>query len=243
MDNIAIIAVIADLKAKLTAHAAVYEYNLANLCIKTHPYQLIHLTVAYAGQPVNLEEVCYPIQEDEKHFDFVVPDKRAIEGITFNVIKMYPLLKLDVIMEKEEGDANHIMVWMPEMTKERRDAMHQAVKLRYEQIKTVSNMEYANANADLMSATKVSIVEKAQCAGEFKKLKDESDALLKEMRDDMQKYIDEAYEQHEAEKKNMEDFAKSVRDKEVGQKMKIDGLNMPKAPSMPNTTEMPQTPK
>ncbi len=259
--------------SKMSGHVALLNYRYLNLCVKAEAASLLIVTVEYDGHNLDIEQVADVAspREDQlqvypKSPDLLVPISKAIATV-------HPEFKQEVIKEEnnngssssdnEEEEDKSILLTMPEVDKNRRDALMEGVKLLYDETT-------AELTAIYETYTQKAIIQlmdgKAEEIDECKKalddLKKEHFDLADNYRKNKEKEIEDAYkhymEQKEEKNKNKQEH-EAATNKKAGHSLKMGEVaadllipepaipiigkkkpEMPKAPKMP---EMPKAPK
>lgn len=225
MKNIALQYHCNSTRGKLTAIEVLFEYTVANLCIKSDPLQLIPVVVPIGSSTLKLEDCAMVGAPDDKHFEIFPLNKEFIPQITKGIIMQHPELNIEMQKKEADDDPDILLVTMPEMTKTRRDALKEVVKAKYEQIKGQMEQMYAEAVAEATKlGPKIKPEELEECKNELKKVHDDMLGVLKDKYNETIEYIEKEYQAHCAEKEEKQrksDEDTAATDKSVAQKIKL----------------------
>ena len=257
--------------SKMSGHVALLNYRYLNLCVKAEAASLLIVTVEYDGHNLDIEQVADVAspREDQlqvypKSPDLLVPISKAIAAV-------HPEFKQEVIKEEnnngnsssgnEEEEDKSILLTMPEVDKNRRDALMEGVKLLYDETTAELTAIYETytqkALIQLMDGKAEEIDE---CKKALDDLKKEHFDLADGYRKNKEKEIDDAYkrymEQKDEKAKNKQEH-EAATNKKAGQSFKMGKLaadllipepaipimvKEPKAPDVPKKPEMPKAP-
>lgn len=257
--------------SKMSGHVALLNYRYLNLCVKAEAASLLIVTVEYDGNNYDIEQVADVAspREDQlqvypKGSDLVIPIGKAIAAV-------HPEFKQEVIKEENNSNASSenveeedksILLTMPEVDKNRRDALMEGVKVLYDETSAELTAIYETytqkAIIQLMDGTAEEIDE---CKKALKDLKKEHFDLADGYRKNKEKEIEDAYKRY-LEQKNENTKTKqeheAATNKKAGHSLKMGEVaadllipepaipiigkkqEMPKAPKAP---EMPKVPK
>lgn len=130
-------------KSKMSGYVALFSYRLGNLCIKAEPVSLLSIDVLHDGSIAKFEDAAEALKPDDYHF-IIIPKS---EGILFSIAKsikrVHPEFKLEIksVAENDSSDDTsdkykYIHVEMPEVNKDRHDALKEATEILYKECKT-----------------------------------------------------------------------------------------------------------
>lgn len=189
-----------DFEQRLAGYNMLFNYRMANFCVKADPLALLSVTVETAGIECNLEEVAFMKKQDDYSFDVWAKNPNSFKDIIKGVLEMHPEFKVDVINVKNEDDKDeqHAIFTMPDVNKDRRDLLTETTRTFYNECKTQRDLEYAKVQKRLIepfASLPPQEVDEARKA--FDKLKDDykqdadklRDAKLKEIEDGYQRYL------------------------------------------------------
>ncbi len=251
--------------SKLSGYAALLNYKYFNLCVKAEPVSLLSVTVEYDDTEFNIEDVADVAspREDQLQVYPKTPELTYYIGKAIAVI--HPEFKQEVV-EAENSDSSEegeeeksILLTMPEVNKDRRDALMDAVKVFYEEIKTKLTTNYeVYTQKTLVQLSDASAEEIDEAKKSMEDIKKQNFELIDTYRDNKEKEIEAAYQrylEHKTEKDKTQQEHEAATNKQATQgfkmsetpeveapKMeapkvdgfKMDSFKMPDAPEMPN---------
>ncbi len=200
------------LNRKLHGHVMMLNYRMSNMCIKADPVSLLSVTINLAGSALDFEDVAQASKPDEFTFDVVPKNQNNLQNIIIGVFDMHPEFKMELKVEHDpltDKDVTHIMYTMPEVDKDRRKLMIDAVKLFHTECKASIDLEYTQLLARLVEpylSMKPEEVEEAN--NKFKETKDNYlkkaqgilDSKLSAIEEGYQRYLEKCDEEEEASK-------------------------------------------
>ena len=200
-------ALLGEMDAKLTGHAALLNYRYMNLCVFAEPAALLSFDITdIEGNVYKIEEVADTIQRDDFSFLFVPKEMELLPFIQKGIAEAHPEFKQEVI--KPEGadehyfypdtpdydKERHLICTMPEVDDNRYDILKQSVKTLYDERKVEMDKIKAEYTKTLAEKTAALPEEEADEA------KDKMEALCnqysdacKEFRDKKEQEIEESH--------------------------------------------------
>jgi len=189
-----------DFEQRLAGYNMLFNYRMANFCVKADPLALLAITVVTSNIECNLEEVAYVKKQDDYSFDVWAKNPNSFKDIIKGVLEVHPEFKVDVVNVKNEDDKDeqHAIFTMPDVNKDRRDLLIEMTKTFYNECKTQRDAEYVKVQERLVepfASMPPQEVDEARKA--IDKLKDEykqdadklRDVKLKEIEDGYQRYL------------------------------------------------------
>ncbi len=213
---------IEEAKSKWSGYTALYCYQLLNICVKAEPVALLSFKVEFDDEMHPLEHLANAFIPREDQFEIVPNDEEYIFPICKAIKEVHPEFDVD-IKEVEETDDNtqelpkdapeevrnnpieydeecskHIICTMPQVNKDRHDAMMDAVKAlseKYKQQMDMSKEEYKiRLDTALIGETDKRI---DQSKKEYKKWTSTYDEMAKKTRERKEKEIADAYQRYQ----------------------------------------------
>ena len=142
---------------KISSYMTLLSYRYMNLCVKAEAASLIPVNVIVFGSVKNLEEVAEVAIPDDYHLA-VIPksdEKESLKMIVEGVSLSHPEFKLAIKTTKAQNkDKQYLEYEMPEVDKNRRDFLTEAVKSLFDEAKVKIDELYTNAKieySDLLS--------------------------------------------------------------------------------------------
>lgn len=143
---------------KAGGHIALLGYRYMNLCVKAEVAALLPVAVDVMGTNMHLEDVALIATPDNYHFAIYpkVEEKNYIQQIVNGILFSHPEFKLSMkktqILNEEK---QYLEYEMPEVDKNRRDLLNEAVKTLYDEAKVNIEKLYAEEKAALVDLKEV----------------------------------------------------------------------------------------
>ena len=142
---------------KAGGYLALLGYRYMNLCVKAEVAALLPVAVDVMGTNMHLEDVALIATPDNYHFAIYpkVEEKNYIQQIVNGILFSHPEFKLSMkktqILNEEK---QYLEYEMPEVDKNRRDLLNEAVKTLYDEAKVNIEKLYAEEKAALVDLRK-----------------------------------------------------------------------------------------
>ena len=191
------------LQEKLQGYIGMMFIGYANMCVKVEPVSLLTISVDVEGDLKKLEDVATIGQKDEYQLMIIPHLDEDLPAIGQGIFNAHPEFKQEQEkMEIEMPDGKkrqtpYILVTMPEVDKNRRDALKQAADALYNDTKV--KMDTAIAQSDAKIAA-MSVDEKPEdvdnIKASLKEKKEMWDKHRDQMHDDKLREIEDGYQHH-----------------------------------------------
>jgi len=238
----------------MSAHVMLLQIQCMNLCVKAEPVSLLTCMVKDEDDEFRkIEEVAAVGKRNDYQFEILPFDQKLIPSIVEGMLKIHPEFKQEIVKAEEDCRLNesdteerHIIYTMPEVDKDRRDVLKDAVKVLYAKCVERMTNDSATIKGRIAKDTEGYSVEDID---ELKKTLEEKEKRYfdarDEVRDDKNKEIDEAYERYlkgeqEKEKRAQEAHDASDSSKATSMEMSQEE-NVPDGNQAANQSETVQT--
>lgn len=228
--KIAIETLIHEMEDRLGGYVTLLVYRYANLCIKAQPMALLSALVIDEEQgEMNIEKVAGVVIQDEYHLKLVPFDPRFNFPLCKAIKKEHPEFKQELVTPSNPSDEKerYLILTMPEVNKDRHDALIDSVNVLYDGCK---------AKMDKTSATyRVKLEQKIVTLPTDEERDEAKDALEKSIsshldvidtvKADKIQEIEEAYQRYldeQAAKKADADEKAAARGHQAGQQLRFD---------------------
>ncbi len=228
--KIAIETLIHEMEGRLGGYVTLLVYRYANLCIKAQPMALLSALVIDEEQgEMNIEKVAGVVIQDEYHLKLVPFDPRFNFPLCKAIKKEHPEFKQELVTPSNPSDEKerYLILTMPEVNKDRHDALIDSVNVLYDGCK---------AKMDKTSATyRVKLEQKIVTLPTDEERDEAKDALEKSIsshldvidtvKADKIQEIEEAYQRYldeQAAKKADADEKAAARGHQAGQQLRFD---------------------
>lgn len=123
------------MEGKLSGFTTLLIYRYANLCVKAQPMALLSAEIIddELGE-MKIEEVAGVTMPDEYHLKLIPYDPRFNFSLCKAIKKEHPEFKQELVAPEDADDEKerYLILTMPEVNKDRRDALIQAVDTLYD---------------------------------------------------------------------------------------------------------------
>ena len=185
--------VIEDSKSRLNGYVMLLNFKYNNLCVKAEGAALLGVDVRVDGTVMDLEKTATVMQPRDDQFLVIPNDPYLVEPIIKGIFEMHPEFKMEMKFLDEDikdPSTRHMLYTMPEVNKDRRDLLANAVKSLYDETSARIKAVFAKDKLNLLQGVQ------GLPAEEIKELEDA---------------LDDAYDQN----KNMVDQAYELKSKEI----------------------------
>ena len=205
-------ALINEMKSKMSGYAVMLQYRYMNLCVKAEPAALLSFTVTDdEGEETNLEEVASASLANDYQFEIYPNNMKSVFAICKGIKTTHPEFKIDTRTEEsdEDSEGNQVVIvcTMPEVNKDRHDALIDGVGMLYDQCKAMLDANHvtykARLTAKLVGSSEGDIQEAEDELEKVYKMHDDTclqykEAKVKEIEEAYQRYLDEQKKKQEA---------------------------------------------
>lgn len=205
------------MRTKLSGYVGIFNYNLLNLCVEAEAVALLSAKIMTEDGEKNMEDVAKVAVDKKYHFiiDPIYDDE--LQPIAKGIMKVHPEFKQEVKTwegyDESDPAGKYIYCTMPEVNKDRRDVMNNAVDVLYNKCK--ADMEAANAKATAKIAThmagssdrEIETVKnlREKNVQQFEEMRERLHTdKLKEIEDAYQEYLTKQVEQHQVDQEREE---------------------------------------
>ncbi len=205
------------LKERLGGYVALLNYRYMNLCVKAEEASLLPVKINIEGELKQIEEVCNIAKKDDYSMMVFPKYEEDLIPTGYGIAKSHPEFKQErknMSIELDDGqnmDIEYILITMPEVDKNRYDALKQAVNLLHDECKVEMKeaMSKTEAEIALMAGNeKKEDIDKLKEA--VKEVDDTYNKKREQIHEEKLKEIEEAYKRYQqktiaAEQKRKED--------------------------------------
>lgn len=227
--RIAIKSFIHEMEGRLNGYVTLLIYRYANLCVKAQPMALLSAEIIDDEVGVmKIEHVAGVTMPDEYHLRLVPFDSRIIFPLCKAIKKEHPEFNQELVIPEDGADdeQRHLILTMPVVNKDRRDALLQSVDTLYDGCK--AKMDKTCAEYRLKLEKKIIVLPSDD---ERNEAKDALEAAIKNYQGlvdttkaDKVKEIEEAYQRYldeQTSKRNKADEAAAARGEHAGRQMRV----------------------
>lgn len=227
--KIAIENLIREMEGKLSGFTTLLIYRYANLCVKAQPMALLSAEIIddELGE-MKIEEVAGVTMPDEYHLKLIPYDPRFNFSLCKAIKKEHPEFKQELVAPEDADDEKerYLILTMPEVNKDRRDALIQAVDTLYDGCK--AKIDKTCADYRLKLEKKIVALPSDD---ERNEAKDAMEAAIKNYQGlvdttkaEKVKEIEEAYQHYlneQTAKRNKADETAAARGEHAGRQMRV----------------------
>jgi len=229
MLKVAIESIIHEMEGRLNGYVSLLIYRYANLCVKAQPLALLSAEIIDEERgKLPIEKVAGVLMPDEFHLKIVPFDPSYIFPLCKAIKLEHPEFKQDLVVPDDSTDERerHLILTMPVVNKDRRDALLEAVDTLYDGCK--AKMDKTCAEYRLKLEKKIVVL---PTDDERNESKDALEAKIKTYQDmadlnktEKVKEIEEAYQRYldeQTSKRNKADEAAAARGEHAGRQMRV----------------------
>ena len=196
--------------SQFMGHIATMSYKYCQLDIKADVTSLLDVEIYIGdGEPKRIEDVAYIIIPEDREYkdrievypksqDYIVPIMQAL-------YEEHPLVKYTTPEVEEEGRTDdqepfhYILMTMPDMTKERKDATEDIVDALYDQCKMRIERTYTQYTARITRSASSDPQALQQQLDQLKESRANHLDMATQLKDDVYKDIEKAYAKYQAD--------------------------------------------
>ena len=217
------------MEGRLNGYVTLLIYRYANLCVKAQPMALLSAEIIDDEVGVmKIEHVAGVTMPDEYHLRLVPFDSRIIFPLCKAIKKEHPEFNQELVIPEDGADdeQRHLILTMPVVNKDRRDALLQSVDTLYDGCK--AKMDKTCAEYRLKLEKKIVVL---PTDDERNEAKDALEAAIKNYQGlvdttkaDKVKEIEEAYQRYldeQTSQRNKADEAAAARGEHAGRQMRV----------------------
>lgn len=185
---------------KMSGYLTLLHFRYMNLCVKSEPASLMPVTISFLGEDKNIEDVAQVGQPDDFHLAVVPENKNMTDLIVQSIFLAHPEFKLarKTIGSGEEA-TEYLEYEMPEVDKNRRDLLNEAVKSLHDEAKVRIDEVHAEQKADLAEYIKEPSSDLDEANEELDRLHDEYIIKVHELRNTKVQEVEEGYQRYLSE--------------------------------------------
>lgn len=226
-----------EVESKMSGYVALMNYNYFNLCVKAEPASLLSITVEYDKNSFDIEQVADVAMPQENQLQIYPKDPALLFAIGKAIATSHPEFKQDIVVDKDNEEENSdnsekdddadksILLTMPVVNKDRRDALMDGINLLYNETKTQLDANFNLYTQKLALKLENASPEEINEAKEaLENIRKQHNDLAKEYHENKEKEIETAYQlylekQAEQEKNKQEQEAATNKEAGLGFKM------------------------
>ena len=216
------------MESRLGGYVTLLVYRYANLCVKAQPLSLLSAQIIDEEMgEMKLEQVAGVMLLDEYHLKLVPFDPRFNFPLCKAIKLEHPEFKQDLVKpENGEEDERILILTMPEVNKDRRDALIDSVNVLFDGCK--AKMDKTSAEYRLKLEKKIVTLPTDDERNEAKDALDSSiknhQGIVDKVKEDKVKEIEEAYQRYldeQTSKRNQADETAAARGEHAGRQMRV----------------------
>ncbi len=186
----------------LEGYGGLLMMRLKNLCVKSDPVSLLPVVIEYEDRNMGIEELADVSVPDDDHLWVIPKDKEFIIPVAKGVLETHPEFKMsNEVLKNGDDEQPYLCFTMPEVDKDRYDALNQTVDIFYDDAK--KSFEETRVKYDLRLAEKLptmSMEDADKAKDDFEKTYQTNVDTAKTTVDDKKKEIADAYQRYQQEK-------------------------------------------
>ena len=206
--NTYILQQINEFQSKGSAYSALLGLRYSNLCVKSDYASLLPVNVYIDGMEANLEEVANVNQPTEYQLGVFPKTPDNMNDIIDGIYEAHPEFKMEIksIDGSQDKDKAFVLYTMPEVDKDRRKMLSDAVEALYEECKGKLEFIYGEYKAKLITEA---LNAKKEDLDETQKALDEANETLKKqikgLFERKQQDIEEGYRRYLRQNEDLDD--------------------------------------
>ena len=217
------------MEGRLNGFIALLIYRYANLCVKAQPMALLSAEIIDEELgSMNIEKVAAVVVPDEYHIRLIPFSPRYNFSLCKAIKLEHPEFKQELVAPEDAGDEEqrHLILTMPEVNKDRRDALIQSVDTLYDGCKAKMDKTCADYRLKLEKSIVVLPTD-----DERNEAKDALEAKIKTYQDlvdttkaEKVKEIEEAYQRYlneQTAQRDKADETAAARGEHAGRQMRV----------------------
>ena len=228
--KIAIESLIHEMEGMLGGYVTLLVYRYANLCIKAQPMALLSAEIIDEEMgEMKIEQVAAVSIPDDYHLKLIPYDPRFNFPLCKAITNEHPEFKQELVKPEGSDDENerHLILTMPEVNKDRHDALMDAVDLLYNGCKEKMNKTIADYRLKLEKkiVTLPTDDERDEAKDALEKSVNTHQDMINTAKTDKIKEIEEAYQRYldeQTAKKAKADEQAAARGHQAGQQLRFD---------------------
>ena len=227
--KIAIETLIHEMESRLGGYATLLVYRYANLCVKAQPMALLSAKIIDDEQgEMNIEHVAGVVMPDEYHLKLVPYDPRFNFPLCKAIAKEHPEFKQELVMPEDADDEKerYLILTMPEVNKDRRDALIDSVNVLFDGCK--AKMDKTCAEYRLKLEKKIVVLptddERNEAKDAFESSIKNHQEIVDRVKTDKVKEIEDAYQRYldeQTAQRNKADETAAARGEHAGRQMRV----------------------
>ena len=228
----ALISEVNDVKGRMGGYFALMNYKFCNLCTKAEPASLLPVDIYIDATRMDMEQVAIVGSPREDQLSVIPKDEHYLDPIVRGVFDAHPEFKLEIKYMSEDlkrEDERYLLYTMPEVNKDRRDLLANAVKSLYDETSARIKVVFTKDKMNLIQGVQGLPVEEI----------DELENALDEAYNQSKEMVDQAYE---LKRKEIEDAYERYLENHPDEEWTPASISDPK-PEQGETPETPKTPE
>lgn len=217
-----------ELQKKMSAYAALLNYRYMNLCVKAEPASLLPVTVQLPEDDVDIEEVADVTVPQENQLQVYAKDQAFLLPISKAIFVAHPEFKIEEVPDEDDEDEKTLLLTMPEVNKDRHDALVNGVDVLYEEAKGKIQVSFTEYSARIVDKTKnLHPDEIKEAKDALEDVNKQHTDLIKQYTDAKKAEIEDAYQRYlanQAQKEAARKEEEAAHDEKAGLGMKLEEL-------------------
>ena len=190
---------------KMGSYMTLLYFRYQNLCVKAEPAALIPVDVHVFDETMNIEEVAEVAVTDDYHLAIIPNTNDHLQPILQAVTFAHPEFKLSMKKtEVADEDRDYLEYEMPEVDKNRRDFLNEAVKSLHDEAQMKIDQVYTEEKASCAQLLSQSPQDLDEVNLELERMHDDTLSTIHGLRDDKLEEIEDGYERYLSEQYNLD---------------------------------------
>lgn len=221
-----------ELNGRIMGHVAVMSYGYCQLCVKADASSILGFEETWNGLPQKIEDLAdvyvHAEEGDDDKLDLFPKRSEYLPLLAKGIVEIHPEFKQDLLtfegVDKEDEDspdAKYLRLTMPEVNKDRRDVIMDALDLLHKQCLVKLDALKVKYEAKLTQLTVTSdpaAVKEAQDT--LTEQIDQGKEMCENLTEEKRKEVEDAYQRYLTQQERSGEAQK--KDTHIGQQLKMD---------------------
>ena len=221
-----------ELNGRIMGHVAVMSYGYCQLCVKADASSILGFEETWNGLPQKIEDLAdvyvHAEEGDDDKLDLFPKRSEYLPLLAKGIFEIHPEFKQDLLtfegVDKEDEDspdAKYLRLTMPEVNKDRRDVIMDALDLLHKQCLVKLDALKVKYEAKLTQLTVTSdpaAVKEAQDT--LTEQIDQGKEMCENLTEEKRKEVEDAYQRYLTQQERSGEAQK--KDTHIGQQLKMD---------------------
>ena len=221
-----------ELNGRIMGHVAVMSYGYCQLCVKADASSILGFEETWNGLPQKIEDLAdvyvHAEEGDDDKLDLFPKRSEYLPLLAKGIFEIHPEFKQDLLtfegVDKEDEDnpdAKYLRLIMPEVNKDRRDVIMEAIDLLYKQC--VAKLDALKVKYGVMITKQTATSDPAavkEAQDTLTEQIDQGKEMCENLTAEKRKEVEDAYQRYLTQQEHSGEAQK--KDMRIGQQLKMD---------------------